>query len=100
MRTDDGAEGYGEMAHTHTDISAMVLHRQVAPIALGADPLDADGLVHRVIEQNYKFPGSYVCRALAGVDTALWDLRGRLQGRASVPCWAASGRAWLSTGPA
>ncbi|MCJ7543390.1 MAG: mandelate racemase/muconate lactonizing enzyme family protein [Phycisphaerae bacterium] len=81
VRTDDGAEGYGEMAHSNTDISAMVLHRQIAPLVLGADPLDAEGLARRVIEQNYKFPGSYVCRALAGVDTALWDLRGKVEGK-------------------
>jgi L-alanine-DL-glutamate epimerase-like enolase superfamily enzyme len=31
------------------------------------------------MDANHKFPGSYVCRALAGVDTALWDLRGRLE---------------------
>lgn len=81
VQTDDGAEGYGEMAHGNADISAMVLHRQVAPLVLGADPLDADGLSERVIEQSYKFPGSYVCRALAGVDTALWDLRGKMEGK-------------------
>ena len=34
----------------------------------------------RVLEAEHKFPGSYVCRALAGVDTALWDLRGKLEG--------------------
>lgn len=90
VRTDDGAEGYGEVAHTHADISAMVLHRQVAPLALGGDPLDADGLSERIVEQNYKFPGSYVCRALAGLDTALWDLRGKLE-RKSV-CELLGGR--------
>jgi len=81
VRTDDGAEGYGGMAHNNTDISAAILHRQVAPLALGADPQDADALSRQIIEENYKFPGSYVCRALAGLDTALWDLRGKVEGR-------------------
>ncbi len=79
VRTDDGAEGFGQIAPANADISATVLHRQVAPAALGADPLDADGIVDRCIEDNYKFPWSYVCRALGGVDTALWDLRGKLE---------------------
>src|SRR5690606_38858730 len=26
-------------------------------------------------------PGTYVCRALAGVDTAIWDLQGKLAGK-------------------
>jgi L-alanine-DL-glutamate epimerase-like enolase superfamily enzyme len=58
-----------------------VLHRQVAPHALGCDPLDPVAMCTRVLEAEHKFPGSYVRRALAGVDTALWDLRGRLEGR-------------------
>jgi L-alanine-DL-glutamate epimerase-like enolase superfamily enzyme len=69
------------MAPFNADISATVLHRQVAPHALGADASDVDGIVDRVVEANYKFPWSYVCRAAAGLDTALWDLRGRLEGR-------------------
>jgi L-alanine-DL-glutamate epimerase-like enolase superfamily enzyme len=81
VRTDDGAEGFGQVAPYNADITATVLHRQVAPLALGADPLDPTGLSQKCIEANYKYPWSYVCRALAGVDTALWDLRGRLEGK-------------------
>ena len=79
VRTDDGAEGYGQTAPFNADITAMVVHRQVAPHALGADASDPAALAERVIEAEYKFPGSYVCRAVGGVDTALWDLRGRLE---------------------
>ena len=57
-----------------------MLHRQVAPHVLGSDPADAAALGTRVLEAEHKYPGSYVCRALAGVDTALWDLRGRREG--------------------
>ena len=81
VRTDEGAEGVGQMSTFNADISAMVFHRQVAPIALGADAMDIDGLVDRIIESTYKFPGSYVCRALTGLDTALWDLRGKIEGK-------------------
>ena len=79
VRTDDGAEGYGQTAPFNADITAQVLHRQAAPHALGADAADIDGLVERIIEAEYKFPGSYVCRAAGGLDTALWDLRGRIE---------------------
>jgi L-alanine-DL-glutamate epimerase-like enolase superfamily enzyme len=72
------------MSTYHADITAQVLHRQVAPWVLGrvidgdhpvADFLDLAGFVH---EREHKFPGSYVRRALAGLDTALWDLLGRM----------------------
>jgi L-alanine-DL-glutamate epimerase-like enolase superfamily enzyme len=35
----------------------------------------------RVIDANMKFPWSYVCRALCGVDTAIWDLYGKVKGQ-------------------
>jgi L-alanine-DL-glutamate epimerase-like enolase superfamily enzyme len=81
VRTDDGAEGWGQTAPYHADITAQVVHRQIAPHALGADALDIDALVDRIPELEHKFPGSYLCRALGGLDTALWDLRGKLEGR-------------------
>src|SRR5690348_18010266 len=89
--TDDGAEGWGQVAPYNADITAEVLHRQVAPHALGMDPLDPAAIATRVLDAEHKFPGSYVCRALGGVDTALWDLRGK---RAGVPvCELAGGQA-------
>jgi L-alanine-DL-glutamate epimerase-like enolase superfamily enzyme len=56
----------------------------VAPWTLGADALDIEALITRVEEREHKFPGSYRCRALAGLDTALWDLRGKLAGKPVV----------------
>ena len=81
VTTDDGAQGWGQVSTYHADISALVLHRQVAPWALGADALDIDGLVDRICEREHKFPGSHLYRAIGGVDTALWDLRGKLEGK-------------------
>src|SRR5919199_5050069 len=69
---------------------------------VGAESDDIDGIADRCIEGEYKFPGSYVCRALAGVDTALWDLRGKREGKSvcellggrvrSVPVYGSSMR--------
>ncbi len=81
VRTADGAEGWGQVSTYNADITAQVLHRQVAPWALGADCADIGALVDRIAELEFKFPGSYLRRALAGLDTALWDLRGKREGR-------------------
>jgi L-alanine-DL-glutamate epimerase-like enolase superfamily enzyme len=93
VRTDDGHEGWGQVAPYNADITAEVLHRQVAPHALGGDPLDPGGVGVRVLETEHKFPGSYLCRALAGLDTALWDLRGRLEGKPVCELLGAAPRA-------
>lgn len=77
VRTDDGKEGYGQVSTFDADLSAQILHRKIARHALGRDPAELDAIVDRCIEANYKFPWSYVCRALAGLDTAVWDLLGK-----------------------
>jgi L-alanine-DL-glutamate epimerase-like enolase superfamily enzyme len=84
VTTETGAIGWGQTSTYNADITATVFHRQVAPWALGADALDINGLVERIQEREHKYPGSYRCRALAGLDTALWDLRGRLEGKPVV----------------
>jgi L-alanine-DL-glutamate epimerase-like enolase superfamily enzyme len=84
VTTDSGAVGWGQTSTYNADITASIFHRQVAPWALGADALDIDALVERIEEREHKFPGSYRCRAIAGLDTALWDLRGKLAGKPVV----------------
>lgn len=79
VTADDGSFGWGQLAPYNADIASQVLHRQVAPWALGRNALDIDGLVDTIPEKEHKFPGSYLRRALGGLDTALWDLRGRLE---------------------
>ena len=81
VTTNDGREGWGQLSSFEPDITATVLHRQVARHVLGSDPAQIDALVDRVIDANMKFPWSYVCRALSGVDTAIWDLYGKIKGK-------------------
>ena len=69
------------MSTYHSDITCQILHRQVAPWVLGQDTSDLDNLLDIVTEREHKFPGSYLRRAMAGLDTAIWDLRGKQQGK-------------------
>jgi L-alanine-DL-glutamate epimerase-like enolase superfamily enzyme len=84
LTTDSGAVGWGQLSTYNADVTATIFHRQVAPWVLGRDALDIGALIQRVEEREHKFPGSYRCRALAGLDTALWDLRGKLEGKPVV----------------
>jgi L-alanine-DL-glutamate epimerase-like enolase superfamily enzyme len=84
VTANSGAIGWGQTSTYNADITASIFHRQVAPWVLGRDALDIDALVDRVEQREHKFPGSYRCRALAGLDTALWDLRGKLEGKPVV----------------
>jgi L-alanine-DL-glutamate epimerase-like enolase superfamily enzyme len=56
----------------NADISALVFHRQIAPHALDTDALDFADTLALIGEREHKFPGSYLRRAMTGLDTALW----------------------------
>ena len=81
VTADDGVFGWGQTSTYNADITAQVFHRQIVPWALGADCGDIAGLVHLIERREHKFPGSYRARALAGLDTALWDLAGLRAGK-------------------
>jgi L-alanine-DL-glutamate epimerase-like enolase superfamily enzyme len=104
--TDDGDEGWGQVAPYQADITAQVLHRHVAPHAIGQDETQLEELVAAIPEKEHKFPGSYLMRALGGLDTALWDLRGKRAGQSvcellggmprAIPLYASSMRRDIS----
>lgn len=84
VTTEDGRIGYGQPAPYHANITALVLHQQVAHLFLGAELnsyKEIAALAERAIIANYKFPWSYICRAVCGVETALWDLFGKKEGK-------------------
>lgn len=81
VTADSGAQGWGQVSPYNADITTQVLHRQVAPWSLGQGVMDIDALVDRVAEREHKFPCAYLYRAIGGLDTALWDLQGKLAGK-------------------
>lgn len=81
ITAEDGSQGWGQVAPYNADITAAVLHRQAAPYALGQDAFDIARLMEIIPEREHKFPGSYLSRAMGGLDTALLDLRGKLEGK-------------------
>lgn len=103
VRTDDGVEGIGQTSPYGANFSARVLHDLVAPYFIGKDPWDLEVLGDTFLRNTYKFPSSYILRALCGVDTAVWDILGKATGqpvykllggevRSHVPMYASSMR--------
>ena len=81
LTTEDGACGWGQVSTYNSDITVQVLHRQIAPWALGRDTQDLEALMVEIPEREHKYPGSYLRRAMAGFDTAVWDWRGKQAGK-------------------
>jgi len=80
ITSSDGAVGFGQTAPFQADIAQIVLHRQLAQLVLG-HPDDDFSLATNVIVKLHKFTGSYVCRTIAGIDTAMWDMKGKREGK-------------------
>ena len=77
--SDTGHQGWGQVSTYHADITCEIFHRQVARHALGTDALDFADTLEIIGEREHKYPGSYLRRAMTGLDTALLDLRGKLE---------------------
>ena len=84
LTNEDGAQGWGQVSTYNSDITCQILHRQVAPWTLGKKTNDLDDLLDLVTEREHKFPGSYLRRAMAGFDTAIWDMKGIIAGKPVV----------------
>jgi len=84
VTTETGATGWGQVSTYNADITCEIFHRQVALHALGTDALDFADTLQLIGEREHKYPGSYLRRAMTGLDTALWDLRGKLEGKPVV----------------
>eukprot|EP01035_Chromulina_nebulosa_P064046 gene64046-87599_t len=84
VTADSGEQGWGQVSTYNADITCEIFHRQVAPHALGTDALDFVDTLALIGEREHKYPGSYLRRAMTGLDTALWDLRGKFEGKPVV----------------
>ena len=97
---EDGVVGWGQTSTYNADITAQAFHRQIAPWALGRPCADIGALVDRIERAEHKYPGSYRNRALAGLDTALWDMAGEGARAAAVGGGGRGGRAGRDVGEA
>lgn len=79
----DGGQGWGQTAARAADVTQAALHSLVVPVALGLKT-DPDQVTKAVWNTDYKMRGTFMARALTGVETALWDLAGKRQCR---PVW-------------
>lgn len=82
--TDDGVVGYGEAHHALSPTAvAELINTSIAPVVVGQDPFDTEGIWHRVYRHQIAThgAGTLAVIGLSGVDIALWDLKGKLLGQ-------------------
>jgi len=98
VHTDDGLSGIGEASPMQGGLASLgIIARDLAPALIGQDPLDhavlQDRLLHRFVKLG---PEGALTGALAAIDIALWDLKGKLLGQ---PIYKLLGGAWRTSLP-
>ena len=85
VEDDAGQTGWGEAITGGQETSLaveLIVERRLAPLLLGADPTDVIGLWRRMRDATYwDGNGGIVTFAISALDMALWDLKGRIEGR-------------------
>ena len=81
VTAEDGTTGWGQVSTYNSDLTCEILHRQVAPWALGRGMEALEEVIAEIPMREHKFPGTYLRRAMAGLDTAVWDWRGKVAGK-------------------
>jgi L-alanine-DL-glutamate epimerase-like enolase superfamily enzyme len=98
VHTDDGLSGIGEASPMQGGVASLgIVARDLAPLLIGQDPFDhavlQDRLLHRFVKLG---PEGALTGALAAVDIALWDLKGKSLGQ---PIYKLLGGAWRTELP-
>src|SRR5947207_11695910 len=95
---EDGLSGIGEASPMQGGIASLgIIASDVAPTLIGEDPLDHAVLLDRALHTFVKLgPEGALTGALAALDIALWDLKGKLLGQ---PIYKLLGGAWRTSLP-
>ncbi|MDR3435300.1 mandelate racemase/muconate lactonizing enzyme family protein [Telmatospirillum sp.] len=98
IHASDGLVGLGEASPMQGGRASLsMIEHEIAPALIGADPLDhaviQDRLTHRLVKLG---PEGALSGALAGIDIALWDLKGKFLGQ---PIYKLLGGAWQTSVP-
>lgn len=95
VHTDQGIAGWGEafaQGLEPPEIAATVIEKALKPLVMGADPLEAEVLWHRMyhMSRDYGRKGS-VLAGISALDIAFWDIAGKFYG---VPIYRLLGGAF------
>ena len=81
VHTDEGITGIGEAYHLKNPRAVIAaVQYSIRPLLIGMDPFDTDRIWYRLFLRTLQLGPAGVA-ALSGVDTALWDIKGKALGQ-------------------
>lgn len=80
VHTDEGISGIGEAYHLKNPWAVIpTIEHSLKPMLIGQDPFDTEPLWSKMFIRTIQL-GSVAIAAMAGIDTALWDIKGKAVG--------------------
>ena len=91
VTTDEGLTGHGFTAITEEDVIAQIVNGVAGPAIVGDDPLAHEAIWEKLYWKTMpRGQTGYAAHAVAAIDLALWDLKGKALGQ---PVWRLLGAA-------
>src|SRR5437879_5404556 len=89
LTDDDGLYGVGDATLNGRELAvASALRDHIAPLLIGRDPDRIEDIWQFLYRGTYRRGGPVLMTALAGIDLALWDIKGK---RAGLPLYSLLG---------
>lgn len=80
IETDAGIVGYGDATNHFLPFSVEGMLKDLAPYVIGEDPQRIEYLWQSCFRRRFQRGGPSTGSAIAGIDQALWDIKGKLAG--------------------
>ena len=80
VSTDEGITGYGDCTDWGLASTVAEAVKQIAQEVIGEDPRHIEKLYWKMYQRSIRALGGVVHKAIVGIDSALWDIKGRSLG--------------------
>jgi len=88
VRTDEGITGYGECSDGRNPYGVVETAKEFEAILIGEDPRSVEARYWDMYRMGRQSPGGIAGKAIAGIDMALWDIKGKALG---IPVYELAG---------
>ena len=81
---DDGVVGWGDCSDWGSPTAVAATVERLAEFVVGRDPMQAERIWWDLDAQSVRHVGGIAWKAMSGIDSALWDIRGKVL---NAPVW-------------
>ena len=84
IETSDGTVGWGDCTDWGTPKPIVAMVERMAETIIGRDPMQAEAIWWELDAMSVRHTGGVAYKAMSGIDSALWDIRGKVL---NAPVW-------------